>query len=285
MSTSTSSLGDSSSWWPVIPLFAAGLITVTRLRKQYSLKVVVAVDLVVALAIAWILPQTSIVPWWGPLTLIVCQWPFLFGKVVPSMFVHGGPLGNGCSKLVEVLVAISLWKIVYQEWPRISLGPLPSLQSWIFIGIFSLLVNVVLQYWSVLTKSRGDHSGVNEMVQETQGRSLLLKEHLKLLGLGFFYVFCEEITSRWFWRHEFANYLPQPHYSNLAQAVVFGIWHYHGIPSGITGVLLTLVYGFLMGLLYDYGNGLWLPVVAHGIADYYIFAMIVRQQNLEKPKD
>ena len=68
-------------------------------------------------------------------------------------------------------------------------------------------------------------------------------------------------------------------HANLSQALVFGLWHYHGIPSGWTGVGLTFVYGYIMGLLYQYGDGLFLPIVAHTIADYYIFTIIARNQN------
>jgi hypothetical protein len=67
-------------------------------------------------------------------------------------------------------------------------------------------------------------------------------------------------------------------FSNIFQAGVFGIWHYYGIPSGAVGVGLTFVYGLLMGGLSDYNDGLGLAIVAHSVADYYIFAAIARRQ-------
>jgi membrane protease YdiL (CAAX protease family) len=70
-------------------------------------------------------------------------------------------------------------------------------------------------------------------------------------------------------------------HSNIWQAAIFGIWHYHGIPSGLPGVALTFVYGLVMGLLMDYGGGLLLPILAHSIADYFIFVVIARQQQTE----
>ena len=48
------------------------------------------------------------------------------------------------------------------------------------------------------------------------------------------------------------------------------------IPSGWTGVGLTFVYGLAMGFLLEYGGGSLLPIVAHTIADYFIFAVIAR---------
>ena len=58
----------------------------------------------------------------------------------------------------------------------------------------------------------------------------------------------------------------------------FGAAHWHGIPSGPLGVGLTFVYGLLMGLLHEWCGGLLLPVAAHTLADYYIFAVIARKQ-------
>lgn len=117
------------------------------------------------------------------------------------------------------------------------------------------------------------------MVKDTCGRSLSLQEHVRILGLAFVNGACEEVTSRFFWMTEFEVYL-SPFQANIAQAAVFGIWHYHGIPSGLTGVGLTFVYGGIMGYLYQYyGEGLCLPIVTHGVVDYYIFTIIARQKK------
>lgn len=264
---------------PVILLFVTALINVTRIRKLLWFPVLVVVDSLVALVVWWFLPiKSSIAPWWGPLTTIAARWPLIWKKR-PGLLAHGGPLGKGCAKLVEVLVAIVLWRLLHQEWPGLSLGPVPGIQAWVGISFLSIAVNTVLQLWSRQMQSRGDHKGVNEMVESTRGRPLSRNERVKILSLAFLNGACEEITSRWFWMAEFRTYLKEPHAANLAQAAVFGIWHYHGIPSGFTGVALTFVYGFVMGLLFEYGEGLFLPIVAHGIADYYIFAVIVRQKQ------
>ena len=93
---------------------------------------------------------------------------------------------------------------------------------------------------------------------------------------------CEECTARGFWRHEFeCTAAATRHWSNAGQAILFGAWHYYGIPSGWTGVGLTTVYGWIMGLLADLhpSTGLLLPILAHSIADYYIFAVIARQEK------
>jgi hypothetical protein len=284
-------LDPSSTTMPVLPILAllvAALINVTRLRKRLSFPLLLVADASLALVLWTILPQPSIAPWWGPLTSIVSQWPLLW-KNSPKAMAHGGPLGMGCGKLVEVLVAILLWRGIHDEWPAISLGPLPGIPAWIGMFILSAGVNLVLRLWSTKLKSRGDHSGVNDMVESTQGRALSTNEHVQIFGLALLNGACEEITARWFWMAEFQSYTTTTtsttathDYANLVQAAVFGIWHYHGIPSGFAGVALTFVYGYIMGLLCLYGEGLFLPIIAHGIADYYIFAIIARQQQQQQ---
>jgi hypothetical protein len=270
---------------PLVPLFVAALITVTRCRKTLPLRELVVVDSIIAMIIWRGLPKPSIAPWWGPLTFLLSKWPRVVPKA-PQSLRHGGPLGAGCAKLVEVIVAVTLWRRIHDDWPTIALGPLPGWQVWIIMLLLSAGVNVVMYFWSKVAQSRGDHQGVHDMVESSQGRALSVKEHAQILGLAFVNGTCEEITSRWFWRREFSTYLGQSiHHSNLAQAAVFGIWHYHGIPSGWMGVGLTFVYGYIMGLLQDHGEGgLLLPVIAHTIADYYIFAIIARQKQDTKTK-
>ncbi|KAL3924338.1 MAG: hypothetical protein SGILL_001105 [Bacillariaceae sp.] len=232
--------------------------------------------------------------------------------------VSDGPLGKGGQKVVQVLVAVVLWKLLKKEWPAIRLGPLPTTRHdalpWIaLLAVISLTVNLVLYLWSSAckyastnsanssnnnnnksnTNSRGrrhhhlqQHTGVNEMVKSSLNRELSWSETAKYAILALTNAACEEITSRWFWYQEFAHFY-QHHDNdkykyinipNLAQSLIFGIWHYYGIPSGWSGVALTFVYGFVMGMLMEHVNegGLFLPIVAHAIADFYIFTCISR---------
>ena len=53
--------------------------------------------------------------------------------------------------------------------------------------------------------------------------------------------------------------------------------HYDGIPSGISGVILTFMYGIIMGFLVMYENGLLIAVLAHAINDYFIFTVIAKR--------
>jgi hypothetical protein len=52
----------------------------------------------------------------------------------------------------------------------------------------------------------------------------------------------------------------------------------------MTGVALTFVYGYIMGLLKETigEGGLLLPIIVHTVADYYIFTTIARQSKQRK---
>jgi membrane protease YdiL (CAAX protease family) len=185
---------------------------------------------------------------------------------------------DDCAHIFSLLFYLK--SVVNKEWPDIRFGPMPEWKIWVGIFLLSGGVNLVLYLWSHFTQSRGDHSGVNDMVEPSIGRALSWKEHLKILLLALVNSACEEVTSRFFWMAEFNKYLPASNIGNVCQSVVFGAWHYHGIPSGWTGVAMTFVYGLIMGFFFQYGDGLLLPVMAHALADYYIFASIVRQQDI-----
>ncbi|KAI2500899.1 CAAX protease self-immunity [Fragilaria crotonensis] len=116
------------------------------------------------------------------------------------------------------------------------------------------------------------------MVESSGGRTLSHAENASLFAWALVNAICEEVVSRGFFLHEFKRRGGVTFWqANALQATSFGIWHFHGIPSGWTGVGLTFVYGLVMGFLLEYGGGLLLPIVAHTIADYFIFAVIARQ--------
>lgn len=232
--------------------------------------------------------------WWRFLGLLLAkEWPKIFFPA--SRSIHGGPLGEGYFKLCDCLTGLCLWTISHHSSnhtlislfpPYFYFGPLPKFWIWAVVFIFSLVVNIVLESWSVITRSRGSHSGVERMVNPSVGRNLTVTEHIYLLFMASTNAFCEEMTSRVLWRSMFEMALSSEGsismaqvqtYSNITQAAVFGLWHYYGIPNGWTGVILTFVYGLLMGALADATNqSLWMPLVAHTLADYYIFAFLAR---------
>ena len=211
-------------------------------------------------------------------------------------FSNWGPLGFGYAKVCEVICA---WYLLSSSVVGDSskdpipfvpvafdLGPLPSATSISAVCILSMISNEILALWSKLVRSRGSHSGVNAMVHDTIGRQLTISEHLRIFGFAVLNAICEELISRGFFMYELLHVgQTSKLQANLGQAIAFGIWHYHGIPSGMIGVCLTFVYGFVMGILWEYGGGLLLPIMAHSIADYFIFSVIVRNKDNISGKD
>ncbi len=59
-------------------------------------------------------------------------------------------------------------------------------------------------------------------------------------------------------------------------ALLFGLGHLRGYPSGLTGACLATLFGFAMGGLRLWTGGLVLPIVAHMAADATIYVILVR---------
>lgn len=244
-----------------------------------------------------------IIPLLRPLTILLqISWPRLLPRklklnnIIIKYIIHGGPLGKNCNKLCEVVCAYILMYYKYHptqthlDFQRMNVVLLLaySWKAWTIFIFFMITTNMVLSIWSNSLTSVGNHNGVNTMIKSSISRSLTCNEHIGLLVVAIINAYCEEITSRGFFMYEFIQYFKSndndnDHNSffikaNLCQAISFGIWHYHGIPSGYLGVLLTFVYGYIMGELKRYHNdGLVLPIIAHSVADYFIFSVIVRR--------
>ncbi|KAG7338034.1 CAAX protease self-immunity-domain containing protein [Nitzschia inconspicua] len=269
---------------PFIPLFLAATVNVTKIQSRWwrcSWKTLVLLEVSFALIIyLLLLPNSSIVPWWGPVTSLLSQWYRMDVLRTPfSVLLQAqGPLGTGAYKVIQVVVAAGLLRLFEGKWPFIQVGPLPCPLAWTVVIAISLAVNGVLHVWSRTTQSRGTHHGVDQMVKSSLQRSLTVHESVYYAMMAFINAVCEEVTFRWFWWQEFEVFYGDSITANIAQATIFGIWHYHGIPSGMAGVVLTFVYGWMMGELKERlgGGGLLLPILAHTLADYYIFTSIAR---------
>jgi len=64
------------------------------------------------------------------------------------------------------------------------------------------------------------------------------------------------------------------------QALWFSFLHFQsGFPSGIIGILLTFVFGLMMGYLVQRTKGLLIPIVVHFFADLSIFVLVVLEMK------
>jgi membrane protease YdiL (CAAX protease family) len=171
-------------------------------------------------------------------------------------------------------------------------------------------VNAMRDQQACATAAAADHQR-----SEDSGVVMLLRQHTTLIMFAFTNALCEEVVARGLFLGALAAlygpYSPPPELAkadgttaasvlalmsdmplvlavgrscvvwvpNTCQAIGFGIAHWHGVPSGPSGVALTFVYGLLMGSLHQWSGGLLLPVLCHGVADYFIFAVIAMSQQ------
>jgi hypothetical protein len=240
-------INDNILQQPGVPLLIGGTVNLFRRRNTSTFLQTILLDTFIAIALQhWlrhISPDVqSIVPYWNVITHVLSQWTsldVLKNSNILRPFIQS-PLGNGASKVIQVLVAVGLWRVYRGEYPKLQLlTPIPTLRIWVLLLVLSVAVNIVLYIWSttINTVSGGtQHKGVDRMVSSSRNRPLTFEERMTYGGFAFVNAVCEEITSRFFWYQEFETYhhhhgsngiLTVP---NLGQSTIFGIWHYYGIP-------------------------------------------------------
>jgi membrane protease YdiL (CAAX protease family) len=111
-------------------------------------------------------------------------------------------------------------------------------------------------------------------------RAFVPPVHPVLLVIGGVVVFpvvnalLEEVVFRGVVYDAFESVLGRGRAPLVAQAVAFGLAHWHGFPRGVVGVGMAFVYGLMLGELRRRARGLLAPVVAHVFADATIFALV-----------
>lgn len=118
-----------------------------------------------------------------------------------------------------------------------------------------------------------------ELVTNPYARFILgLPVHFLLpLGIGFAVI--NSIYEEGIFRSIFLGYLDQlfsPRFALVLQGIWFSFLHYQsGFPAGITDMIMTFIFGIMMGVLVRRTRGLLLAIVIHAIADFWIFLLIV----------
>jgi len=106
-----------------------------------------------------------------------------------------------------------------------------------------------------------------------------------LLPLGVGFAVINSIYEEGMFRSIFMGSFDQlfhPRIALILQAIWFSFLHYQsGFPAGILGMMLTFIFGIMMGVVVRRTRGLLLAVVIHAIADFWIFLLIVlRMQGM-----
>ena len=68
----------------------------------------------------------------------------------------------------------------------------------------------------------------------------------------------------------------------ILQAIWFSFLHFQsGFPSGFLGIILTFIFGLMMGIIVKRTKGIFIPIIIHFFADLSIFILIIlRMKNV-----
>lgn len=199
------------------------------------------------------------------------RWPRLLPEVlvdrIPRLFLAPGVFGAGGAKVLDALVMAVLF-------PRCrAMGTFPSAPVVAFVVTGTLTVFAVLQTWAQYFKP--SFSSMPETKKTVAQKNGAVGPLLRAAALAAVNGTVEEIPFRGLLLLELMDSGIGATAANVCQAVSFGALHWRGIPSGWPGVGLTTIYGLVMGWLAQTTGGLATPVVAHAVADFFIFAVLV----------
>jgi membrane protease YdiL (CAAX protease family) len=137
--------------------------------------------------------------------------------------------------------------------------------------IFALISVVCLAVWFVSQKN----NPYAEYIPEAPTILLIL------MGIGFAAI--NSIYEEGVFRSIFFSYFSKEvgfAFALILQALWFSFLHYRtGFPSGAIGILLTFIFGIMMGYLVNRTKGILIPVIIHFIADISIFVLVLSRIN------
>ncbi|HEY9560968.1 MAG TPA: CPBP family intramembrane glutamic endopeptidase [Anseongella sp.] len=81
----------------------------------------------------------------------------------------------------------------------------------------------------------------------------------------------QEVIFRGVYQNALDEALSNERYAIVVQAIIFGLIHNVGVPSGPAGIGMAFIYGCMLGILKSMSCGLLLPVAVHFVTDLFIF--------------
>lgn len=250
---------------PLVPILAglAGLLflaVATPLDALAVLRVAVGVPLL-ALAIT-----PSLVARFEARAALVFVGLFIIVGALPPAALRSWPF-----YLLLPLAGVVAVALFSKTRPADALGLAPGRLDRsvaILVVIFGLLAAVALPVWAILFKP--DLSRPLSLIPDVSPLLLLL------VGLGFSIVnaLLEEIAWRGILQRWLLTFMAPP-LAIAIQALSFGAAHWTGVPGGWAGIVLSTIFGLMMGVLAYRAKGLLAPILAHILADMVIFAMVL----------
>ncbi len=180
---------------------------------------------------------------------------------------------------IDFLIPVSTYLLIIlftkpfrKEISWLQVGSIDHL-SWIIILAMIALSTIALISWTVLIKP--DLSQIN---------SFFLDYNPALLFLGGFgFALSNALVEEFIFRGVFWDGLkiviPKINHVIIVQALLFGLLHINGIPSGILGVSLVFIWGIFLGIIRYRSQGLFGCVLTHLFADLTIFGILFVTMN------
>lgn len=137
-----------------------------------------------------------------------------------------------------------------------------------------MLITIAVSTVALITWDRFMKPDLSLYLSQIQNMPIML---IPFAGMGFALLnaVMEEFTFRGIIMNGTDSAFNLPAVSILSQAGVFGLIHYvAGFPNGIAGVLMTFVYGILLGVIRYKSKGMMAPFVTHFFADLTIFVIL-----------
>lgn len=99
---------------------------------------------------------------------------------------------------------------------------------------------------------------------------------IALIGIGFALLnaFAEEFLARGMLCNGLEKIFSDKRSIIIIQAVVFSIFHYHGFPGGVIGMIMVFLWSIVLGIIRYRTKGLFGVVIGHFFADLTIYVIL-----------
>ncbi len=169
---------------------------------------------------------------------------------------------------VGVLVLIS-WLIpsVRKIMPAFKLGKID--RAGFMYAILTVIVSTAALFaWKTLAKP--DIAGFITTAMDIDSRLILPA----IIVFPIFNAIAEELMFRWLFWEALEQLIDKSAVIILIQAIIFGLAHYAGFPSGWLGAGMAFCYGLMLGFIRFKNKGLLMPTITHIFADLVIIIIV-----------
>lgn len=150
-----------------------------------------------------------------------------------------------------------------------------KINKWVVLLIIGTVIScVALVFWYILFNPE-----VVDLENMLPTKNIVLIIFTGLL-FALFNSITEEIIVRGIIWDGLSVIFKSPYIIIPLQAILFGIMHINGFPSGWIGVFLASIYGIFLGIIRYKSNGIFYPILSHFFVDLFIYYILVIMQTI-----